>query len=168
MAVSDFGNDAAAATGAGAGCADVLAPPPAYGADRATGTAAAAAAAAADAGSTAAEGGRTLITAPPSAAPASADSGGPPATVPAPSAGETVAVAAAADDSTVPANYDGKREATHPYNAQDEDELQLAPGDIVFLLPFPDPEDAEDGWCYGWSGGKRGLFPANFTKLVNE
>lgn len=66
----------------------------------------------------------------------------------------------------MPGNYSGKREATHPYDAQDEDELQLGKGDIVFLLPFPDPDDEEDGWCYGWCNAKRGLFPANFTKLL--
>jgi amphiphysin len=52
------------------------------------------------------------------------------------------------------------------YDALDEDELQLAKGDLIYLLPFPDPEDAEEGWCYGWAHGNRGLFPANFTKLL--
>lgn len=38
-------------------------------------------------------------------------------------------------------------------------------GAEILVLPFPDPEDAEDGWLYGFTSGKEGVFPANFTTL---
>ena len=49
--------------------------------------------------------------------------------------------------------------ATHPYAAADEDELELQPNDVVYVLTIPDPSDAEDGWLYGWSNKR----PAKHT-----
>eukprot|EP00041_Stephanoeca_diplocostata_P039181 m.1596924 g.1596924 ORF g.1596924 m.1596924 type:complete len:417 (+) comp25343_c2_seq8:364-1614(+) len=57
-----------------------------------------------------------------------------------------------------------KRIASHPYAPQDDDELSFAQGAIISVVPFPDPEDEEDGWLYGYCDGKEGVFPANFTQ----
>ena len=46
------------------------------------------------------------------------------------------------------------RAVTHPYQGLDEDELTLAKGDTVFVLPYPDPNDQDDGWLYGQCNGK--------------
>jgi len=102
--------------------------------------------------------------------------------------------AAAADDDqdiyTVPTNNKAaplptgvlKRVlATHPYSAEDEDELSFAATDVFCVLPYEDPEEAEqekkkrkiiipiedDGWYFGYVEGKpdvKGVFPANFTR----
>lgn len=59
------------------------------------------------------------------------------------------------------------RQATHPYEAQDEDELRFQKGETIYVRPIPDPEDEEDGWLYGSTmNGKSGVFPANFTQLA--
>lgn len=172
MAVSDFGSGGGGeggggggggpgAGGGGGGAADPSVPPPAYSADG-LGTAPPASPpppAPSSPGSV--ESDRSSVLPLAGGAGAAAERG-----VGAAEAGGAAGEAAGGDDSKVPGNYSGKREATHPYDAQDEDELQLGKGDIVFLLPFPDPDDEEDGWCYGWCNAKRGLFPANFTKLL--
>jgi len=106
---------------------------------------------------------------------------------------EEAAAAAAADDQdiyTVPTNNKAaplpagvlKRVlATHPYTAEDEDELSFAASDVFCVLPYEDPEEAEqekkkrkiiipiedDGWYFGYVEGKpdtKGVFPANFTR----
>jgi len=89
------------------------------------------------------------------------------------------AAAAAADDQdiyTVPTNNKAaplptgvlKRVlATHPYAAEDEDELSFAASDVFCVLPYEDPEEADDGWYFGYIEGKpdtKGVFPANFTR----
>ena len=57
------------------------------------------------------------------------------------------------------------RQATHPYVAQDEDELSFQKGETIYVRPIPDPEEEEDGWLYGSTvNGKSGVFPANFTQ----
>jgi len=106
---------------------------------------------------------------------------------------EPAAAAAAADDQdiyTVPTNNKAaplpagvlKRVlATHPYTAEDEDELSFTATDVFCVLPYEDPEEAEnikrkrkiiipiedDGWYFGYIEGKpetKGVFPANFTR----
>jgi len=106
---------------------------------------------------------------------------------------EPAAAAAAADDQdiyTVPTNNKAaplpagvlKRVlATHPYTAEDEDELSFAASDVFCVLPYEDPEEAgeekkkrkiiipieDDGWYFGYVEGKpdtKGVFPANFTR----
>jgi amphiphysin len=57
--------------------------------------------------------------------------------------------------------------ATHPYAAEDEDELSFAASDVFCVLPYEDPEEADDGWYFGYVEGKpdtKGVFPANFTR----
>jgi len=71
--------------------------------------------------------------------------------------------------------------ATHPYTAEDEDELSFAATDVFCVLPYEDPEEADkekkkrkiiipiedDGWYFGYIEGKpdtKGVFPANFTR----
>lgn len=109
-----------------------------------------------------------------------------------PKAPEPEPAAAAADDQdiyTVPTNNKAaplpsgvlKRVlATHPYAAEDEDELSFTATDVFCVLPYEDPEEAEkmkkrkiiipiedDGWYYGYVEGKpdvKGVFPANFTR----
>ena len=49
---------------------------------------------------------------------------------------------------------------------QDEDELSFKKGEYIIVLPFPDPEDEDDGWLYGRIGDRQGVFPQNFTKPV--
>ena len=64
----------------------------------------------------------------------SSSSEGPPATGP-----STSAVAAVAPPP--PAEVLEKRVATHAYDATDDDELTFVKGDIIEVLPFPDPEE---------------------------
>jgi amphiphysin len=52
----------------------------------------------------------------------------------------------------------------YPPFEQDDDELTFKVGAEILVLPFPDPEDEEEGWLFGYSGGKDGVFPANFTE----
>merc|ERR1719295_1007001 len=57
--------------------------------------------------------------------------------------------------------------ATHPYTAEDEDELSFTATDVFCVLPYEDPEEADDGWYFGFVEGKpdvKGVFPANFTR----
>eukprot|EP00039_Didymoeca_costata_P030596 m.30391 g.30391 ORF g.30391 m.30391 type:complete len:416 (-) comp8199_c0_seq1:123-1370(-) len=61
-----------------------------------------------------------------------------------------------------------KRSCSHDYDQQDEDELHMKKGDLIYVLPFPEPEDDEEGWAFGWSKGKFGMFPENFTIIVPE
>jgi len=75
--------------------------------------------------------------------------------------------------------------ATHPYTAEDEDELSFTATDVFCVLPYEDPEEAErmnqkkkkiiipiedDGWYFGFVEGKpdvKGVFPANFTRPLD-
>ncbi|KAM4544279.1 SH3 domain-containing kinase-binding protein 1 [Fundulus diaphanus] len=50
-----------------------------------------------------------------------------------------------------------------PYEAQNEDELTLKEGDIINILT---KECADAGWWMGEIGGRQGVFPDNFVKLV--
>ncbi|XP_048755619.1 myc box-dependent-interacting protein 1 [Ostrea edulis] len=59
-------------------------------------------------------------------------------------------------------------QATHPYTNEDEDELSFETGEIIYVIPFDNPEDQDEGWVLGQkkSDGKKGVFPLNFTKKL--
>lgn len=50
-----------------------------------------------------------------------------------------------------------------PYEAQNEDELQLKEGEIITIIT---KECADAGWWMGEIGGRQGVFPDNFVKLI--
>ncbi|XP_013860799.1 SH3 domain-containing kinase-binding protein 1 [Austrofundulus limnaeus] len=50
-----------------------------------------------------------------------------------------------------------------PYEAQNEDELSLKEGDIINIIT---KECADAGWWMGEIGGRQGVFPDNFVKLL--
>nr|XP_015805563.2 SH3 domain-containing protein 21 [Nothobranchius furzeri] len=50
-------------------------------------------------------------------------------------------------------------EVAFAYAPQNEDELELAPGEIVDIV-----KEIEDGWWMGVKNGKVGAFPSNFVK----
>uniref|UniRef100_A0A3Q3H0K3 Osteoclast-stimulating factor 1 n=1 Tax=Kryptolebias marmoratus TaxID=37003 RepID=A0A3Q3H0K3_KRYMA len=50
-----------------------------------------------------------------------------------------------------------------PYEAQNEDELSLKEGDIINIVT---KECADAGWWMGEIGGRQGVFPDNFVKLL--
>uniref|UniRef100_A0A4W5MNZ6 Osteoclast-stimulating factor 1 n=1 Tax=Hucho hucho TaxID=62062 RepID=A0A4W5MNZ6_9TELE len=50
-----------------------------------------------------------------------------------------------------------------PYNAHNEDELSIKEGEIVTII---NRDCADTGWWMGEIGGKRGVFPDNFVKLL--
>uniref|UniRef100_UPI0037E93BA6 SH3 domain-containing kinase-binding protein 1 isoform X2 n=1 Tax=Semicossyphus pulcher TaxID=241346 RepID=UPI0037E93BA6 len=50
-----------------------------------------------------------------------------------------------------------------PYEAQNEDELSLKEGEIVNIIT---KECADAGWWMGEIGGRQGVFPDNFVKLL--
>lgn len=58
--------------------------------------------------------------------------------------------------------------ATYKYAAEDQDELNFEPGEMIRVIEFEDAEEQEEGWLLGIkeSTGEKGLFPANFTKPV--
>ena len=49
------------------------------------------------------------------------------------------------------------------YDAAAEDELSLAVGDVVDVLACDDPD-----WWEGTLNGKRGAFPSNFVKMIED
>ncbi|XP_077952304.1 SH3 domain-containing kinase-binding protein 1 isoform X2 [Gasterosteus aculeatus] len=51
-----------------------------------------------------------------------------------------------------------------PYEAQNEDELSLKEGEIINILT---KECADAGWWKGEIGGRQGVFPDNFVKLLD-
>ncbi|KAK7092561.1 hypothetical protein V1264_008290 [Littorina saxatilis] len=59
-------------------------------------------------------------------------------------------------------------EATHTYNGEDIDELTFEPGDIIYVVPFDNEEEQDDGWQLGIKekDGMKGVFPENFTKRI--
>ena len=61
-----------------------------------------------------------------------------------------------------------KVRATYKYAAEDQDELNFEPGELIRVIEFEDPEEQEEGWLLGIkeSTGEKGLFPANFTKPI--
>uniref|UniRef100_A0A3Q3VR96 Osteoclast-stimulating factor 1 n=1 Tax=Mola mola TaxID=94237 RepID=A0A3Q3VR96_MOLML len=50
-----------------------------------------------------------------------------------------------------------------PYEAQNEDELSIKEGDIVNIIT---KDCADAGWWMGEVGGRQGVFPDNFVKLL--
>ncbi|XP_070546807.1 myc box-dependent-interacting protein 1-like isoform X2 [Ptychodera flava] len=61
-----------------------------------------------------------------------------------------------------------KVQATHKYDCMDTDELSFDKGEIIYVIPFEDLDDQEDGWLYGIcaSNSAKGMFPENFTRKV--
>ena len=57
----------------------------------------------------------------------------------------------------------------YPYTPQNEDELELVPGDFVFMSPV-DQSSTSEGWVYGTSlaSGLSGLLPENYVSLADE
>lgn len=76
----------------------------------------------------------------------------------------------------LPPGFMFKVQAQHDYAATDTDELQLKAGDVVLVIPFPNPEEQDEGWLMGvkesdWNQHKeldkcQGVFPENFTERV--
>lgn len=58
--------------------------------------------------------------------------------------------------------------ATHPYVAEDEDELSFEAGEIVNVVEFDGAEEQDDGWLMGINTKTKakGVFPANFTQKI--
>ncbi|KAM3614497.1 uncharacterized protein V6R79_015444 [Siganus canaliculatus] len=54
-----------------------------------------------------------------------------------------------------------KCEVTFNYDPMNEDELQLASGEIIEII-----REIEDGWWMGVKNGKVGAFPSNFVKEI--
>lgn len=57
----------------------------------------------------------------------------------------------------------------YPYTPQNEDELELVPGDYIFMLPV-DQGSTSGGWVHGTSlaSGQSGLLPENYVSLADE
>ena len=85
-----------------------------------------------------------------------------------PSGSEGNVIPAGATTSDLPPGVLYKVRATYKYAAEDQDELNFEPGEIVRVIEFEDPEEQEEGWLLGIkeSTGEKGLFPANFTKPI--
>ena len=50
----------------------------------------------------------------------------------------------------------------HPWTKQDDDELELTEGEMIYVLGEPD----EEGWCKGRKqDGTEGLFPADYVDM---
>ncbi|XP_047423879.1 SH3 domain-containing kinase-binding protein 1 isoform X2 [Mugil cephalus] len=80
---------------------------------------------------------------------------------------EVKAASAAAE--TMKTEPDGKTKGREqckvlfPYEAQNEDELTIKEGDIINIITR---ECADAGWWMGEIGGRQGVFPDNFVKLL--
>lgn len=57
----------------------------------------------------------------------------------------------------------------YPYVPQNDDELELAPGDFIFMSPV-EQTTASEGWVYGTSlgTGMSGLLPENYVNRADE
>ncbi|XP_020778647.1 ubiquitin-associated and SH3 domain-containing protein B isoform X2 [Boleophthalmus pectinirostris] len=57
----------------------------------------------------------------------------------------------------------------YPYMPQNDDELELAPGDFIFMSPV-EQSTASEGWVYGTSlgTGLSGLLPENYVSRADE
>uniref|UniRef100_A0A8C9TG58 Ubiquitin associated and SH3 domain containing B n=1 Tax=Scleropages formosus TaxID=113540 RepID=A0A8C9TG58_SCLFO len=66
------------------------------------------------------------------------------------------------------ANHETLR-VMYPYTPQNEDELELAPGDFVFMSPM-EQNNTSEGWVYGTSHstGLSGLLPENYISRADE
>uniref|UniRef100_A0A665VGK9 Ubiquitin-associated and SH3 domain-containing protein B-like n=1 Tax=Echeneis naucrates TaxID=173247 RepID=A0A665VGK9_ECHNA len=67
------------------------------------------------------------------------------------------------------ANHEVTLRVMYPYTPQNEDELELVPGDFVFISPV-DQTSTSEGWVYGTSlaSGLSGLLPENYVSLADE
>ncbi|RUS91234.1 hypothetical protein EGW08_001040, partial [Elysia chlorotica] len=61
-------------------------------------------------------------------------------------------------------------QATHKYSGEDVDELTFDPGEIIYVIPFENPDEQDDGWQMGikQSDGVKGVFPENFTTKLES
>ncbi|XP_031428330.1 ubiquitin-associated and SH3 domain-containing protein B isoform X1 [Clupea harengus] len=66
------------------------------------------------------------------------------------------------------ANHETLR-TMYPYTPQNEDELELVPGDFIFMSPV-EQSSASEGWVYGTSlgTGLSGLLPENYVSRADE
>ncbi|KAM6969937.1 ubiquitin-associated and SH3 domain-containing protein B [Aplochiton taeniatus] len=66
------------------------------------------------------------------------------------------------------ANHETLR-VMYPYTPQNEDELELAPGDFIFMAPA-EQGSASEGWVYGTSlgTGTSALLPENYVSRADE
>lgn len=57
----------------------------------------------------------------------------------------------------------------YPYTPQNDDELELVPGDFIFMSPVEQASTSE-GWVYGTSltTGGSGLLPENYITKADE
>ncbi|XP_035658483.1 myc box-dependent-interacting protein 1-like isoform X2 [Branchiostoma floridae] len=57
---------------------------------------------------------------------------------------------------------------THSYTRCDSDELSFETGETIYIIPFEDPDDADEGWLMGVkvSDSSKGLLPENHTKRL--
>uniref|UniRef100_A0A8C2B4V5 Myc box-dependent-interacting protein 1 n=1 Tax=Cyprinus carpio TaxID=7962 RepID=A0A8C2B4V5_CYPCA len=78
-------------------------------------------------------------------------------------------------DGELPPSVLYKVKVLHDYGATDSDELDLKAGDIVYVLPFANPDEQDEGWVMGvkeshWLQNKnllaKGVFPENFTQKL--
>ncbi|XP_056606047.1 myc box-dependent-interacting protein 1b isoform X4 [Triplophysa dalaica] len=92
-----------------------------------------------------------------------------------PSKNEAPTVTNGSSDAELPPSVLYKVKVMHDYVATDKDELELKGGDIVYVIPFPNPDEQDDGWLMGvkeshWLQNKnllaKGVFPENFTQKV--
>ncbi|XP_073808958.1 myc box-dependent-interacting protein 1b isoform X14 [Danio rerio] len=88
---------------------------------------------------------------------------------------EAPTVTNGSSDTELPPSVLFKVKTMHDYSATDSDELDLKAGDIVLVLPFANPDEADDGWLMGvkeshWLQNKnllaKGVFPENFTQKL--
>lgn len=92
-----------------------------------------------------------------------------------PEQNEAPTVTNGSSDAELPPSVLFKVKTMHDYSATDSDELDLKAGDIVLVLPFANPDEADDGWLMGvkeshWLQNKnllaKGVFPENFTQKL--
>ncbi|XP_073808976.1 myc box-dependent-interacting protein 1b isoform X30 [Danio rerio] len=92
-----------------------------------------------------------------------------------PEQNEAPTVTNGSSDTELPPSVLFKVKTMHDYSATDSDELDLKAGDIVLVLPFANPDEADDGWLMGvkeshWLQNKnllaKGVFPENFTQKL--
>jgi len=69
----------------------------------------------------------------------------------------------------LPSPYLQTLRVMYPYMPQNDDELELVPGDYVFMSSM-DQSSTSEGWLYGTSvaTGLSGLLPENYVSLANE
>lgn len=60
-------------------------------------------------------------------------------------------------------------QVNYPYTPQNDDELELVPGDFIFMSPMEQTSTSE-GWVYGTSltTGCSGLLPENYITKADE